>query len=248
MKNFINTIKRTFARINKKTLVVLLLLCLGLFFIFYNFNYYGSDAVVFEKSFPANGSLDVPVPTSIDIYFKNDLSSEVREKFYVRFLPGVSYKQQWAAPNHLRLIPEPPLLPSRKYDVTVLYDGNTIVSFSFTTAKGTSSVSEIQLPEIPPEDVTWLTENAQKVNESVDALKSDYPWYFKLPVLEDTYAIVFNNSKKQFRISIYSGGMTQEEKDQVLEIATNRLKTLTGGDSIRYGYYVLYRDDYKPNF
>jgi hypothetical protein len=202
--------------------------------------------VAFDKSFPTNGSLDVSTSSSIDIYFKNNVSDEDKNKLYIRFLPGVGFSSKWIAKNQLRVFPQGVLSYGTEYKVDIIYDGQSLQAFNFSTL-AKQEIAQTQLAEITKEDQEVLVEDAADTAKGIDALRADYPWYFKLPILEKRYAIVFNNKKSQFRISLYTKGMSDQEQKETLDIAVQRLTSIVGDAAIRYGYYVFINDEYTPS-
>ncbi|MBI2414754.1 hypothetical protein HYV31_02855 [candidate division WWE3 bacterium] len=204
---------------------------------------YKTSKVEILNYYPSYNAKDFPQNGAVDIVFKNPISEDMKPSLYIRFLPGVPYKKDWVSPTQLRLVPQILLTGGTEYSVEISYAQNTIGNLKFTVSKPMSNIPPLQ--EVTLEDLSWMHEQADAVNTSLEALKDKHPWYFNLPIITKKYAIIYNNKKNQFRISIYSKGMTEKEKSDTLKSATERLNQVVGVDAIRLGMYVLYRDDYS---
>ena len=73
-------------------------------------------------------------------------------------------------------------------------------------------------------------------NQAWDKTLSQYPWYPKLPLENLQYTVVYDFEKSSFRIHVKIKSPSEDQKNQIIQIALSAMKDI-GIDMSQYSYY-----------
>lgn len=107
-------------------------------------------------------------------------------------------------------------------------------------------VKEDFVPSTSPtsQDPTQITEKVSDDFEFAKHMKDlyrEYPWYSKLPIDKDEYALIWVVQEKAFRIIMrISEDSPEEKKKAVINQALRDIDEITGVSRENFPYYVVY--------
>lgn len=225
----------------RKTILIsaLALFSLVVYLLFFRtFETPADDLEIFSITPPDNAT-NVSSGTPIDVVFVNSVSEETKNRISVQISPSVEYFEEWLTNKQLRIAPLSDLSNEQVYTVTVLYEEELLSETSFTVEPETQAFTPP--PELTEEEEDILYEDAINVQESLDEIEEDMPWYFELPIDKGDYVVVFNTRRQEFRISLYVPEDTpQNEIDSLVDSALGDLADI-GVDMQSYDYYTVLR-------
>lgn len=86
-------------------------------------------------------------------------------------------------------------------------------------------------------------EDMIRVGEQQREIEEKYPWYFDLPIENDSYIILWDWEKEKFRIALkVDEGVSQTTKDTLIRNAINDIENLTEEDIQTEDYYIMFID------
>lgn len=201
----------------------------------------GDDAVELFSTSPSNGVEDVSQDTTVDIVFLNSLSNKEKDLVEIKVEPSVEFNESWLTDKQLRINPLSKLRYDTNYVVTVFYDSEVLTSFTFTVEQDPDLVDVVSEIELTEEDEQVLLEDAFSVQESLNEIEQQAPWYFDLPIKKDNYVVIYNTERGEFRISLYiSENSPQSEIDNTINSALSDLDSI-GVNMENYNYYTIFR-------
>lgn len=223
-------------KLNKKLLIRLLILVgiVGLFLVIFYFPSLPYRPPKVVSATPANGATDVSSSALIRINFDKAVPIEEQGNFYLRLLPGVAGTPEWLSPTQLTLITSQPLQPSTTYRLALSYSGEELFESQFTTRFRKVYTDE---------ELTELKEFAFVTSEAMYEMQSEYPFLEDLPLTSDSFSVMFDSERNQFRYYLkMDAGVPEETKQEAIDAATRALQLI---DVIveDYGYYVVFSSE-----
>lgn len=182
---------------------------------------------------PANNASDVSPKSQIEILFEKEVPEQEQSNFYVRLVPGVATTNVWVSPKLLRLVPQTELASSTNYSVSVLFNEEEIYTSNFAT---------VVLATYTEEEISEIRQMALEVSAAFYQTVEQYPFIQKLPIRKDSYTIVFDYDREEFRVRLKMPSTAPEAtKQEALNaaLADMQASEITVDD---YGYYVLYSE------
>jgi hypothetical protein len=180
---------------------------------------------------PPRGAIGVSDTGPIAITFNQKLAENNRGKITVTATPPHDLLATWDETGFmLSLKPQAPLKSDTLYSLVLTFDTQLLYDFSFTTQKFSAQELKLQMEEQSQGDRVFA--------EAEKQLLQTHPWFAKLPLETPEYRIVYDYTRKSFRIRILKPNPSPEEKAQIMENALNQLKSIEV-DPDKETYYVL---------
>jgi hypothetical protein len=80
-----------------------------------------------------------------------------------------------------------------------------------------------------------------RVGEQQKDIEEEYPWYYDLPIEEDSYIILWDWEKEKFRITLkVDRDIDQSTRDIIIRNAVNDIEELTEEDIETDDYYIMF--------
>ncbi|HRY56985.1 MAG TPA: hypothetical protein P5014_02355 [Patescibacteria group bacterium] len=129
-------------------------------------------------------------------------------------------------------------------DYKTITDNKTNVSKSSKDEQ--SEDSGVTKPPVPETGKTIIEQisNDYEFTKYWENIYREYPWYKKLPIVNNDYKIYWVVQEKSFRIRLaVSENSPEEQKRDIINKALKDIEDLTGVSYENYPYYVLYTEN-----
>ena len=137
---------------------------------------------------PKNRSENISDKTNILITFNKKLSENNKKDISIKMNPNEDFQITWNN-NISEIIFINPLKTNTEYLIKIFKKNNLIYEFTFkTTPFSTAQILE-EGPKQSQDDLVF--------GEAYTKFLKEYPWYYKLPIDNDNYKIVYDFVKKR---------------------------------------------------
>lgn len=195
---------------------VVLTIAATIFFVFVAFNNFNNNIV--KEVFPQK--TNISIASNLYVVFTKRIPTVNQKEVVFYSSPKINYLLTWSDNNtRLTITPKEGLSPTTNYSVGIRYLGK-----DYPWTFETSTVNNLTEKE-----KNYLQEQSDnESNALIESFYNKYPWYSKLPPVNEKYYINFDAIKKEFYISLYissTSSLSQAEQESAYKAEV--LKTLT---------------------
>ncbi len=174
---------------------------------------------------PKDGSVFVNEKSEISVTFNRAISQIEKDRIRVLLTPKEDLDVTFES-NNMKVVHTNSLKLNTKYSLKINLGEKLLYLTNFETNPFTEE-------QIKTEGSLQTQGDLDFTTAWFDVLKK-YPWYRRLPIEKDDYAIVFDFDIESFRIIFIKKDLDENSKKKIIDTALNDLKIIGVQEPIKY--------------